>query len=436
MIETGWQKIERPTMQMPGNNMHPVTDLLARRTRGLDPRLRSSIGLWFGGIALLACLLTSACPAENLRLLTSKHYTIHTDFDPALAQDMARRMDAMYAEFQRRLAEFKAPAAAPERFEVYLFEHKADYDKLTENRFPNTGGIFMAGQRNLLAAFLEDQGRDALRRTLQHEAFHQFAYAQISHELPIWLNEGLAQLFEEGIWTGGQFLIGQAPPQRVRQLQTDLSAGSLIDFQSFLGQSDDAWAARLAGSAEAGGTQYNQAWAMVHFLAYSKPEYRNRLRDMLSKLHDGQNRQTVFEQCFSNNYTGFQARFTDWAKQLQPTSEAMTIESQQVLADMLLAFSKQRQTFDSIQSFKDAVMDSGVRLRYTRGSMTWSTAEDPRVYFCDLAGRSLGLKQLFLDRSGRTGLPDIVRQIDGITLRTRFYEFGGSIQHEMVIESR
>ena len=47
------------------------------------------------------------------------------------------------------------------------------------------GGMFLPG-RNLLAAFLEGQGRQQLRRTLQHEAFHQFAYNAISPDLPIW----------------------------------------------------------------------------------------------------------------------------------------------------------------------------------------------------------------------------------------------------------
>ena len=61
----------------------------------------------------------------------------------------------------------------------------------------NTGGVFMSG-RNLLASFLGDLGRDSLRRTLQHEAFHQFAHTVISPDTPVWLNEGLAQVFEEG----------------------------------------------------------------------------------------------------------------------------------------------------------------------------------------------------------------------------------------------
>src|SRR6185437_8222678 len=118
-------------------------------------------------------------------------------------------------------------------FEVYIFQKRADYVRFTEDRFPNTGGVFIP-RRKLLAAFLENQGRDGLRRTLQHEAFHQFAFRAIGPELPIWLNEGLAQIFEEGIWTGSQFIIGQVAPRRVRQLDQDMREQRLTEFRKFL----------------------------------------------------------------------------------------------------------------------------------------------------------------------------------------------------------
>src|SRR6185295_18676829 len=144
---------------------------------------------------------------------------------------LARRMDAMFDDYSRRLADFNPDRRA--KFEVYLFKKRSDYLTFTKNKVPNTGGVFMPG-RDTLAAFLEGQGRDALRRTLQHEAFHQFAFNAISPNVPVWLNEGLAQMFEEGIWTGESFWLGQAPPRRIRQLELDTKNQRIIDFESFL----------------------------------------------------------------------------------------------------------------------------------------------------------------------------------------------------------
>ena len=78
-------------------------------------------------------------------------------------------------------------------------------------------GVFMP-HRRLLAAFVEGVGRDGVRRTLQHEAFHQFAHETFGPNVPVWLDEGLAQVFEEAVWTGNGFVVGQVPPRRVRQL--------------------------------------------------------------------------------------------------------------------------------------------------------------------------------------------------------------------------
>src|SRR5690349_3900844 len=120
---------------------------------------------------LLSSLARASDP--NLHVLRSDHYRIYTDLDAALADDLSRRMDAMYDEYSRRLVDFHG-GGEEKQFDVYLFNRRIDYMKFTDNRFPNTAGLFISG-RDVLAAFLEGQGRDALRRTLQHEAFHQFA---------------------------------------------------------------------------------------------------------------------------------------------------------------------------------------------------------------------------------------------------------------------
>ena len=116
--------------------------------------------------------------------------TIHTDLDPQLADDLARRMDKMYELYANRLSGFaRGEAQDGAAVRGVLFRRQQDYLNYAGERMKNTGGVFMSG-RNLLASFLGDLGRDSLRRTLQHEAFHQFAHTVISPDTPVWLNEG------------------------------------------------------------------------------------------------------------------------------------------------------------------------------------------------------------------------------------------------------
>jgi hypothetical protein len=375
--------------------------------------------------------------AAGQRLIETANYRIHTDLEADLSADLARRMEAMYDQYARRFADFSRGAQS-DPMEVYLFARRDDYIRFTNDRFPNTGGVFMP-RRKLLAAFLEGQGRDGIRKTLQHEAFHQFAFRAFGPGLPIWLNEGLAQVFEEGLWTGSTFMIGQVPPRRVRQLQHDMRDRRLMEFSKFLSMSDDQWSQNLQDR-NVGAAQYNQAWAMAHFLVFAtdesgEPRFRARLIHMLKLIRGDAGGQEAFMTAFSDNIPGFQDRFVEYARQLLPTQEALCMENQFVLADMLTTLKSQGLNFDDMKAFRKTVVENSYRLQYSRGPVQWSTAEDPKAYFTDVLGREMQSDQLhFVARRGAP-LPDMVcRPMSGMRLQTRFYYGGEKIEHETLIE--
>jgi hypothetical protein len=388
-------------------------------------------------LLLLAC--SSFASASVPQKIETRHYRIWTDVDHALAVDLAQRMDAMYDEYARRFAGFES-RQQPEKLNVHIFSRRDDYARHTSVRLSNTGGIFIPS-RNLLAAFLEGQGRDGLRRTLQHEAFHQFAHSRIAPDMPVWLNEGIAQVFEESIWTGERFIIGQVPPRRVRQLQQDLRDRRLFDFKTFLAMDDKQWNDGLADRATAS-VQYNQAWAMVHFLIFASdpqgnPLYRGRVIHLLQLCRGGLPPEQAFTRAFSGNIDGFQQRFVEYARDLTPTLEASYIENQTVLADLLMAMRDRNQFFETIEAFRDELLKGRYRLEYTRGGLSWSTADDLRVYFSDPQGRLMNDQQLSFYPRHDASLPDIVcRAVDHIQLRTRFYDRSGSIEYEVLVQPR
>lgn len=391
-------------------------------------------------LLLLICLAASpAFGRADLHELNTRHYHIHTDLDDTLARDLGLRMDAMYDEYSQRLAIFKGSGKVPP-LEVYLFHHERDYTHFTGGRLRNSGGVFLP-TRNSLAAFLDGPGRDQLRRNLQHEAFHQFAFNGISPGLPVWLNEGLAQFFEEGLWNGDGFVLGEAPPRRIRQLQADLKGDRVIEFGKLLSMTGEQWARRLSASREDGITQYNQSWAMVHFLVMTENArgefiYRPRLLDMLRQLHDGKEPDEAFRIAFGGNVRAFQDRFLEYAQTLQPTPEASLIENQGVLADMLVDFNHNGKRFDSIESFRRFVVRGRYRMHYTRGELQWDTSPDMNRYFSDLTGNLFSAADLYFSVRSGSPLPDIVcRYGDQIVLRTRFYDAEqDTIDHEMLIE--
>src|SRR5687768_2636457 len=289
-------------------------------------------------ILLLTVVVAASAGAarSNWRRFNSRHYHVHTDIDSPLAEELVVRLDGMYDEYARRLSGFGAgPGNDAARSEVHLFARKHDFLEFTRNTHPNSTGIFAPGA-DRLAAYLDS--RASLRRTLQHEGFHQFAYHAISPELPTWLNEGMAVYFEEALWTGKSFLVGQVTPDRLKRLQADVRNDRLIPFRELLALTQEQWNEKAAADPERSVTQYNQSWAMVHFLVHGRnggEPYRPRLLHLLKLIQQGKPAGDAFTEAFSPNVEGFQSRFVEFASQLTATEEATMLERQEILAQML-----------------------------------------------------------------------------------------------------
>lgn len=390
-------------------------------------------------LTLVACFAAAPSRAADLRAFQSRFYRVNTDIEPGLAQDLARRLDAMHEEYARRLMQFE-PATDVDMVDAYLFDKQDDYLRFAGSGMRSTGGVYIPS-RNALAAFNVGQGRDSLRRTLQHEAFHQFAANAFKTPMPMWLNEGMAQYFEEGLWTGDGFALAQVPPRRVRQLKADIRAKRIVPFDQFLTMTAEQWGKALGShSSTSGATQYNQAWAMVHFLvndldASGRPKYRARLVQLLQFIHNGTPADKAFVQAFSANYKGFQDRFMEWAAKLEPSEEATCIERQEVLADMLMALRKYGITCTSIESFRSAAQRNQIEIQYSKGQIKWSTGKDTSLYFRRINGKLMTADELSLRPRRGAPLPDIVsRCLPHTVLRTRFYRSGAEVEHETLFE--
>lgn len=398
--------------------------------------------------ALLALLsAATAARADNgpdavaaLPVYPTAHYTLRTDVAPDLALDLGRRLDAMFEEYAKRLTAF-GPERVP-RQDVYVFARRVDYMRFVGDRMPNTGGVFIPS-RGCLAAYLEGQGRDALRRTLQHEAFHQFAQVVISPDLPVWLNEGMAQVFEESIYTGRSFVVEQVPERRLRQLRADLAAGRLVAFGDFVGTDHRAWSATMRDR-DRGATQYNQAWAMVHFLVYAydgeKKEYPYRplFFAMLQQIKAGANGYDAFVANFGSNFAGFERRFAEYARTIRATKESTYLENAEVLSDLMAEIlNVEKLKFRSLADFRTHLERGGYQLRYSKGQLRWSTDPNVGVYFRDVVGRELPPGQAMFITNPGAPLPDLILRPEGqLEYRARFFTTPeGRADREIVVRA-
>jgi len=156
--------------------------------------------------------------------------------------------------------------------EIYLFQREADYRNYLRRHFGDVlirpalfvkkGGvcmIFAYRRANMLA-------------DLRHESTHALLHYHIG-EMPIWLDEGLAEYFEV------------SPADRV-------DANPYLD--EVARQSQFGWSADLGdlqrrrAMADMNQSQYRDSWAWVHFLLHGPAEGRIALNEYLDMIREGQ----------------------------------------------------------------------------------------------------------------------------------------------------
>jgi hypothetical protein len=251
--------------------------------------------------ALAVCLATgvevaSAQRAGDLRLYKTAYYDLRADVAPERALEAWVRMDRAHEEYTLRTAGFAGPMR--ERYLFQLFTQEKDY--LAAGGLPNSAGIFSYRGNAAGLEALDDNG-EYLWHVIQHEGFHHFAWAQIQRQLPPWINEGLAEYFGEGEFTGDSYVFGFVYPGRLARIQEALRRGALKPFLAFQRTSQGEW------NQEMSHLNYDQAWAMVQFLAQGDgKKYQGAFEQYMKYLSQSVDGDTAFKKTFGSNTMEFQ----------------------------------------------------------------------------------------------------------------------------------
>jgi hypothetical protein len=197
-------------------------------------------------------------------------YVFISDFDvphdQPLFQELAGMRDQIYKELQL------PPGNSV--VQVYLFEDHAHYQRFMQSRYPELPerrAFFVAQPRSiggsedlLVYTFWGDRIQQDLRHELTHALLHS-----VIRDVPLWLDEGLAEYFE-------------LPPDRNGLNAAHLASlrrGPLGPYKPDL--------TRLEGLTEVKQmtpTEYRESWAWVHLMLRDKPEAKVVLTTYLRQL--------------------------------------------------------------------------------------------------------------------------------------------------------
>ncbi len=203
-------------------------------------------------------------------------------------------------------------------------------------------------RKKLLAADRDNEKAfdDATRRlfgVLYHEAFHSYAttfvYPPLSAadvtagkgtgELPRWLNEGLAQVFENPLIEAGELRIGHADPARLKRVQDELSGkngkgdGGLLPVAELLRAGPKAFLAAHASDKAVSDRTYRTAWAAAFYLTFERRLVGGKeFDDYLKAVNTGTDPLTAFEAWVGQPAAAFEADWHKYLAKLQPDGTA------------------------------------------------------------------------------------------------------------------
>ncbi len=222
----------------------------------------------------------------------SRNYIVRSDIDRKTCVDASKILERAYAAFQSQYG--RIPRDRKERLRVYLFRGESGYQAYTSKILgapkPHTAGLFSPALQQLLIWNLPD--RDAMLRTVRHEGLHQYLDSLIGRDVPIWLNEGLAEYNETAELTSSALVRGgQARNDYVETLRK--RSKNLTPWRRFLTLPPGLFYARSR-------EHYPQAWLLVHFLHHGESKYRAVLKQLIDGLRAGQSSRAVQREVFAD----------------------------------------------------------------------------------------------------------------------------------------
>ncbi|WZO96422.1 DUF1570 domain-containing protein [Isosphaeraceae bacterium EP7] len=226
----------------------------------------------WGILAILPLIGLSGCSVMGDRgpaLLPTRYqlrtgpYVVSSQFPISAEHPVIGQLTHLQGEVETTLGLGQDQITGP--VEIFILDDKKDYLKFLSIHFPELPprrAFFLArGGRRIIYAFLNEH----IEEDLRHEATHALLHASVG-DLPLWLDEGLAEYFEPPSQRS------RLHPEHLARLKELASTGWEPDLPRLesLGQID-----------EMTPKEYSESWAWVHYLINGPAADRARLGDYL-----------------------------------------------------------------------------------------------------------------------------------------------------------
>lgn len=246
------------------------------------------------GIALLAVALeaVAALPDENAKWIRADtdHFTLVGNAGRRLTVTVARNLERLRDVLSRATAGFDQRSSLGTL--IYVFADEPSFRPFNlgpDGKPENLAGYFLASPDGYYVAFDSSAGERPFP-VIYHEYIHSVMENTLP-DMPLWLNEGLAEFYSSIEVMGDRARIGMPLHDHLAWL----AGHPLIPLEALFAVNVDS---PQYNEQERQGTFYAQSWALVHMLAIGDPAHKSRMGGFLRAIQQGTDSRQAFERAF------------------------------------------------------------------------------------------------------------------------------------------
>lgn len=235
-----------------------------------------------------ALALGAATAAAEWRRVDSDHFTLYTEREATVANDLLRQLEHMHWLGEMYLGASHPAPGTRNRFAIYELRGRLALQELFTKLGDRVAGTYVLCSEGAVAYSVQGDRSAGLtswgQSVLQHEYAHHLMFSRIAASYPPWFVEGFAEFLSQTAERSDTLVAGAHNRWRSERTAATLDAADLLGWHRLS-------AARRESDIHA---FYSKAWRLTHYLLTDTAR-AGRLRKYFERLARGDDPVAGFE---------------------------------------------------------------------------------------------------------------------------------------------
>jgi len=279
------------------------------------------IALFLGVLFTLQSVAVQAKPApqtrDNWRSVRTNNLFVIGNADAEKLRQVAAWLEFFHSSFARLVSRNVLNSSVPTT--VLIFRDDASFTPfkpLYQGRPANVAGYFLPGDDvNYIAISLDTGERDPYST-----AFHEYVHLHLRDNVPnapLWLNEGLAELYGSLQFSGNEALLGAPLVPYIRILREH----DLLPLETLfsIGTNSPHY-----NEQDKTGIFYGQSWALVHYLMLGDRGRPEQFKRFLQQVSRGESAAKAIEDSFGMTLAKLEEDLRTYVRRGELTAQRIT----------------------------------------------------------------------------------------------------------------